>query len=381
MRKLFVLLNFVLAVPICGVAVDAGIDPGVAASEVPKVACCKEAVPNDTRIEDREYSTELLSGDSDTDIQRAIELLKAGELVAVPTETVYGLGANAADPEAVMKIFHAKQRPLNHPFIIHIASFEDVPKWAKDVPERARKLADAFWPGPLTMELHRADGVNMVVTGGHDKVALRCPSDPVFSKILTLGNIGVAAPSANLHKKISTTTAEHVMKALKGCIAAVVAGGDSSFGTESTIIDLKPDVPRILRPGPITRQEIEAVLGEPVEAFHADEETASPGSMKIHYQPTTKASLMTIDAIKNCIAQNPTMRFVVIHYSDFECADQARCQVLKLSKNKRLYAHDMYTAMHCADEKGCDQILIEEPPVAHEWEDVHDRLAKATAVL
>ena len=326
------------------------------------------------------YTTEFLSGESDTDIQRAIELLKAGELVAVPSETVYGLGANASDPEAVMKIFHAKQRPLNHPFIIHIASFEDVPKWAKNVSPRAKKLADVFWPGPLTMELHRADGVNMVVTGGHDKVALRCPSDPVFSKILKLGNIGVAAPSANLHKKISTTTASQVMKSLNGRIAAVVDGGASVFGTESTIIDLRGDVPKILRPGPITREELEAVLGEPIEGFKEHGE-ASPGNMRVHYQPTTKSELMTLDSIKVRVSQNPNLRFVIIHYSPVEVQLEAQCELVKLSRDKRLYAHGMYSAMHYADEMGYDQILIEEPPKTSEWEDVRDRLTKATAVL
>lgn len=367
---------FGLLMIFCGFVSAAGVDISSSEGESAPQSLLSAQSPPGTQ----EYVTELLLGTQDADIQRAIDLLKAGELVAVPSETVYGLGANAADPDAVMKIFQAKNRPLNHPFIIHIASFDDVSKWAKNISPRAKKLADAFWPGPLTMELFRADGVNMVVTGGHDKVALRCPADPVFSKILRLGNIGVAAPSANLHKKISTTTTDHVMKSLNGRIAAVVDGGPSAFGTESTIIDLKADVPRILRPGPITKEEIEAVLGEEIIGFQEHGE-ATPGNMKIHYQPATKATLMSLDAIKKYLVSNPQKSFAIVFYSELEGVPEHQSKLIKLSRDKRLYAHGMYSAMHYADELGCDQILIEEPPKTSEWEDVRDRLAKATAVL
>lgn len=337
-------------------------------------------VDGDGKCEDIHFETALLSGDNDDHIKTAIDLLKAGELVAVPSETVYGLGADASNLDAVNKIFEVKKRPKDHPFIIHIASFQDVPKWAKDVSPQAQKLADAFWPGPLTMVLHRADDVNIVVTGGCDAVALRCPSDPVFSKILKLADIGIAGPSANLHKKISTTTAAHVMKSLGGKIAAVVDGGRSVFGSESTIIDLRGDVPKILRPGPITQKEIEDVLGEVIAGFASHRE-AIPGNMRQHYQPITPAALMSIDDIRKCINDNPRKWFVVIHYSDFDVEFEARCFLIPLSPDKKAYAREMYVALHNADDHNFEQILIEEPPLGPEWEDVRDRLSKATALL
>src|SRR5687767_7136564 len=199
-------------------------------------------------------------------IAKAIEILRAGGLVGFPTETVYGLGADASNPEAVKKIYIAKGRPRNHPLIVHLAAFDAVPGWASEVPDAAKRLAARYWPGPLTLILKRAANVSALVTGGQDTVALRVPSHPVAQALLKAFGGGIAAPSANRYGRVSATTAEHVTSEFGAEIDFVVDGGACEVGIESTIVDVSGARPALLRPGSITALELEAVLGGPLAA-------------------------------------------------------------------------------------------------------------------
>ncbi len=325
--------------------------------------------------------TRLLSATNPGDIQEAADLLRAGELVAIPTETVYGLGADASNEEALLKLYETKKRPQNHPFIIHVASFEDLPKWAKNIPLRAKKLADAFWPGPLTLQLQKADHVNNVVTGGLNTVALRCPAHPIFLKVLKAANISIAAPPANLQKTVSPTTADHVLDGLAGKIAAVLDAGTCEYGIESTVIDLTSQIPQILRHGPISQAMLEEVLGEAVLSPDAASDSI-PGRV-VHYHPKNPALRMSLEEIQRYVIITPKKWFAIVHHSPLHIKGDGRYVSILLPRKSREYASSFYAALHEADKdcfeiKGECEILIEEPPKTPEWDGVRDRLAKAT---
>src|SRR5690348_461481 len=203
---------------------------------------------------------------ADRDIERAAVVLRSGGLVAFPTETVYGLGADAGNPAAVRGIFEAKGRPATHPVIVHLADAVQVANWAREVPPAARLLARKFWPGPLTLIFSRAGGVSDVVTGGQDTVALRVPSHPVAQQLLARFGGGIAAPSANRHGRVSATTAHHVRREFGAAVECVLDGGEAKIGIESTIVDVSGAAPALLRPGWITTAEIEKALGAPLAA-------------------------------------------------------------------------------------------------------------------
>ena len=237
------------------------------------------------------------------DIQRAVALLCQGELVALPTETVYGLGADALNPDAVAKIFTAKGRPSDHPLIVHLADAGQIMTWAREVPKDAIALARAFWPGPLTLILKRDESVPDLVTGGQDTVGLRVPNHPVALELLRAFGSGVAAPSANRFGRISPTTAEHVRQELGERVALILDGGACAVGLESTIVDLSRGVPVILRPGAIGADDIARVLGRrprlrgefEAEAGGAAEQGATPrvsGALAAHYAPRTPLELV-----------------------------------------------------------------------------------------
>ncbi|WP_133479922.1 L-threonylcarbamoyladenylate synthase, partial [Cognatilysobacter segetis] len=220
-------------------------------------------------------------------IARGADVLRAGGLVAFPTETVYGLGADARDPQAVAKIFAAKGRPADHPLIVHLPSAALLPRWAAHVPDAAQRLADAFWPGPLTIVLRRAAGVPDAVTGGLETVGLRVPRHPVALALLEAFGDGVAAPSANRYGRVSPTLAAHVREELDDRVDLVLDGGRCDVGIESTIVDLSGDAPVLLRPGAVTVAMLEGALGMPVRAA-GEGATPAPGRKPSHYAPRAR---------------------------------------------------------------------------------------------
>ncbi len=236
--------------------------------------------------------TLLLSAQDPETPARAAELIRQGELVAIPTETVYGLGANGLDETAVAKIFEAKGRPQDNPLILHICGPEQIELFCHHIPQTAYQLAEAFWPGPLTMVLPARSNVPRRTTGGLDTVAVRCPDSDVTRKIIRLSGVPIAAPSANLSGKPSTTTAEHVLHDHDGKIAAIVDGGHCRVGVESTIVDLTEERPRLLRPGGITPEQLTAVLGDLVvdkavtAQIDKDAVVKAPGMKYRHYAPS-----------------------------------------------------------------------------------------------
>ncbi len=247
-----------------------------------------------------EFDTRLLPATARPDdpaVTQAAKLLRQGELVAIPTETVYGLAANALDPDAVAKIFKAKGRPQDNPLIVHISSLEELPPLVTEIPDRARKLAEAFWPGPLTMVLPRSSRVPDVVTAGLETVAIRMPSHSVARAVIQVSGLPIAAPSANLSGKPSPTSARHCMEDLTGKIPLVLDGGPCQVGVESTVVTLTGDIPRLLRPGAVTAEQLREVLGlievDPAVLEKAEDgPVASPGMKYMHYSP--KASVVMI---------------------------------------------------------------------------------------
>lgn len=237
-------------------------------------------------------NTELLTA---SQLPRAAELLRAGALVALPTETVYGLGASGLDEEAVKRIFEVKGRPQDNPLILHVASAEDLEKWCRDIPAEARTLTEMFWPGPLTLVLKRKPAVPLRVTAGLDTVAVRCPDHPLTREVLRLAGVPVAAPSANLSGKPSTTTAQHCVHDLWGKVEAILDGGPCRVGVESTILDLSVWPPRVLRPGGVTLEQLRAVLPETEldpGLVKPDETPKAPGMKYRHYSPQAEVRLL-----------------------------------------------------------------------------------------
>ena len=257
-------------------------------------------------------TTQLLTT-SQQDLEKAAELIKAGGLVGIPTETVYGLGANGLDPEAVKKIFEAKGRPSDNPLILHLHGAFQIPDYCRDIPDTAWLLAGLYWPGPLTMVLPVRDNVPKRTTGGLDTVAVRCPDNDATREIIRLAGVPIAAPSANLSGKPSTTTAEHVLHDMDGKIDAIVDGGPCRVGVESTIVDLTGPVPRLLRPGGITPEELEELLGELVidravtGEIAADAVVRAPGMKYKHYAPA--AEVLIVDGSREAAARYIRERF------------------------------------------------------------------------
>ena len=316
-------------------------------------------------------STELLHAPAG--LARAIELLTAGELVAVPTETVYGLAANASDPVAVSKIFSAKGRPANHPLIVHISALSQLADWARDIPPQALLLAKAFWPGPLTLLLHKAPTVNNTVTGGKDTIGLRLPAHPLLLQLLQESGLCVAAPSANPYKKLSPTSALQVLSGMQGKIAAVLEGGDCAVGLESTIVDLTGDTVQVLRAGPIGVAEIATVLGEPV-TLPQQHNVAVPGNVKAHYQPGKPLQMRSYDEL---MQQLPSATAVILVCHSPALAAAFAGPSLLLPADKAGYAQALYRTLFQADTLHGEQIWLEQPPQDSQWADVNDRLRRA----
>ena len=310
----------------------------------------------------------------DADVELAAQLLKQGGLVAVPTETVYGLAADATNPLAVSQIFAAKGRPADHPLIVHLHDASALSAWAKDIPEMAFTLANAFWPGPLTLLLKKADHVNGVVTGGLETIGLRVPGHPVLQQLLQQHQLAVAAPSANRYKKLSPTSAQQVFQAMNGRIDAVLDGGDCEFGLESTIVSLLGESPQVLRAGPITASELSQVLGLPVAQPLQHQEKVS-GNVDAHYQPDKKLFCLPYDALVQRLSES-TQDIAVLHCKPLPASVNPLWQRFMPSTAQE-YAHDLYRELYAADQSAAEVILIESPPVSEDWLAAHDRLARA----
>jgi L-threonylcarbamoyladenylate synthase len=306
------------------------------------------------------------------DIARAARILRSGGLVAFPTETVYGLGADASSASAMAKLYAVKRRPADHPVIVHFASADAAFGWAHEVPESARKLAKAFWPGPLTLVLKRSQKAQDFVTGGQDTVGLRLPSHPVARELLQLFGRGVAAPSANRFGRVSPTTAAHVRADLGADVDLVLEGGPTEVGIESTIVDLSGGAPVLLRPGRISKQELEQVVGSPVLEKSAGSPRHS-GGLERHYAPRTPARLVPAYDLDKEIARL-TEKVAVLAFSR---PDERVDYWLRMPRDPHAYAQRLYAALRELDTAGCDEILIEAPPDTPEWTAVGDRLKRA----
>jgi L-threonylcarbamoyladenylate synthase len=321
--------------------------------------------------------TQILSAHKEKDILEAARLIKNGEVVAIPTETVYGLAADANNEDAVKRIFIAKNRPNSHPLIVHIDSYKKIDRWAQDIPAITNIIANYFWPGPLTLLLNKKHDVSPVVTGGNGTIAIRIPQSEVMNRILNILDTGLAAPSANLHKKISATTAVHVLKDLSGKIAAVLDGGSCQIGIESTILDLTSNQYRILRPGPITKEMLEEVLNAEICIPYGHDQKIS-GNMKEHYQPYTNAIMLEYNKMFDYVKldKNKHKNIAIIHYSDVEIISH-KIYLQKMPTNKYEYGKEIYYMLFKVDQMNFDEIVIEAPPHNIEWMDILDRLNKA----
>lgn len=315
-------------------------------------------------------------------IDTAARLLEAGELVAFPTETVYGLGADAENPAAVAAIYAAKGRPQDHPVIVHLAPEAPLDYWACDIPPEAGALAAAFWPGPLTLILKRAPNIPDAVSGGQDTVGLRCPSHPVALALLRAfkgGKGGIAAPSANKFGHVSPTLADHVVDEfeLDDTVAMVLDGGPSQVGIESTIVDLsRLDTlgPVLLRPGHISAEAIAAVIDRMPAAADAAAPRAS-GTLESHYAPHTPVAMQARAVLLETIEQLHAAgrKVALIHVSTMPETHAAQ----RLPPQPAGFAHALYAALRAMDGQGADVILVESPPQQGEWLGVNDRLRRA----
>lgn len=308
------------------------------------------------------------------EVRRAAEILRAGGLVAFPTETVYGLGADASSAAAVARLYAAKRRPADHPVIVHFADAAGAFAWALEVPEAARKLAARFWPGPLTLILKRSKLAGDFVTGGQDSVGLRVPSHPVAQALLREFKGGVAAPSANRFGEVSATTAAHVREDLAADAELVLDGGASEVGIESTIVDVSGAKAILLRPGHIGVKELEAALGASLAAKAADAPRHS-GGLERHYAPRTPAQLVPGHQLDAEIVKWKS-RVAVLAFSR---PDERVDYWLRMPMDPVAYAQKLYAALRELDSAGCERILIESPPDEPGWEAVRDRLMRAAA--
>ena len=299
-------------------------------------------------------------------------------MVAFPTETVYGLGADADNQDAVRAIFAAKGRPADHPVIVHLADNSQLPHWAREIPADAQRLADAFWPGPLTLILPRAARVSDAVTGGQDRVGLRRPSHPVARALLdafvAAGGKGIAAPSANRFGRISPTTAQHVSDDLGARVPLILDGGACDVGIESTIVAFGDGEPMLLRPGGVPVAEIARVLGRMPRAPESHAPRAS-GTLATHYAPRTPARILPASALTRLLADSAGP--VAVLTRTLARPAQFAGSWIDAPREAPRYAHDLYANLRALDATGASAILIESVPDDAPWQAVRDRLARA----
>jgi L-threonylcarbamoyladenylate synthase len=320
-------------------------------------------------------------------VHRSAELLRAGEVVVLPTETVYGLAANALDAKAISKVFHIKGRPANNPIIVHVAGIKMAKECAENFPAIAEKLAKAFWPGPLTIVLPRSEKIPEIVTAGGETVGIRWPSHPFIQAVIRECGFPLAAPSANLSKRVSPTNAEHVRKSLAGKIPLIVDGGQSQVGIESTVLDLTVSPPRILRPGMIHAESLAAVCGQvqSPKSKAQSQETAlrSPGLLEKHYSPKAKFLVLNwldeVDLLFQISTLNfqPSTCFVIAHTRI--PSGEIFADVSVMPHDAEAFARAIYAELHRCDEAGAESIIVESPPDLPDWSGIADRLRRASA--
>jgi L-threonylcarbamoyladenylate synthase len=307
-------------------------------------------------------------------IKEAVRILSDGGVVAFPTETVYGLGADASNPSAVELLYKLKGRPSTHPSIVHLSSVEQIDQWCVDFPPSAEVLANLFWPGPLTMILKKAPDVSLAVTGGQDTIGIRIPAHPVAQQLLRQFGKGIAAPSANRFGRLSPTAAEDVRSEF-GQEVMVLDGGVCQVGIESTIIDLSSGSPRILRPGMILEESINVALGE----FGHPQGTGGstprvPGSLPSHYAPDKPVKLLTTAELESELKKDPAKRCAFLSFKPAP-ANHERWQVMPASPE--MYAFMLYRSLRRLDNSDAELILVERPPPEPQWAGIIDRLTRA----
>lgn len=313
-----------------------------------------------------------MASESLCSVADAVAALHRGEVIGLPTETVYGLAADASNAVAVARVFALKRRPSGHPLIVHLGDVAQLDAWARVVPVAARTLAARFWPGPLTLVLPRAAPVLDAVTGGQDTVALRMPAHPLARAVLQAFGGGLAAPSANRFGRISPTCCEHVRAEFGDAVACILDGGPCTVGIESTIVDLAGKAPRILRPGVITRAMLEAALGVPVaEGARADSPRVS-GALPSHYAPATPLELLAAAALRARLGETDAL--ALTHSVDIG-ADAG----LRLPADAAGYAQGLYAALRELDARSARRLLVERVPDDPAWVGVRDRLQRAAA--
>lgn len=304
------------------------------------------------------------------DLQQAVRLLKAGNIVAIPTETVYGLAADATNDEALRQIYAIKQRPMDNPLIVHIADSNQVSHWATEFSPVAQKLANTFWPGPFTLVLSAKPHVSLIVRGGQPTVALRVPAHPLALQLLKESGLALAAPSANKFTQLSPTTATHVATGL-GDIVPVLDGGACKVGIESTIVAVQGNHWQLLRLGMISESEIESVAGKASSMF--SQPIKAPGQHHLHYSPRTP---MRLFSSRDALITSANVHSAALLIGE---GAQPACQVFQLNKNVTDVAQQLYDTLHKMDALGASELLIEAPPNAPEWLAILDRLTRAAS--
>lgn len=315
-----------------------------------------------------------------TNVNKAAKVLQAGGLVAFPTETVYGLGADARNVQALKRIFEAKGRPSDHPLIVHLANAQQMREWAQEIPKTAWQLAEAFWPGPLTLILPRAIGVPDTVTGGLDTVALRVPGHPMALELLNAFKGGIAAPSANRYGRVSPTSAEDVQEELKDRLDLILDGGRCPIGIESTIVDLSTPSPRIVRPGKITLPMLERVVGR-LETISLNNPKHYPGSKPSHYSPRARVILASRDDVEQLVMQwHQCNKKIGLLSSYLPDVLPKNIIWLRLSEEAEEQSYELYHSLRHADHLNLDVLIAMMPEDEGIGHAVRDRLRRAAGL-
>ena len=332
---------------------------------------------------------ETLDANENEALMRAAARLRDGQLVAFPTETVYGLGANALDAAAVARIYAAKGRPSHNPVIVHVADADAAHNVVREWPPFAQRLAERFWPGPLTLVLPKSPRVPDSVTAGLDKVGVRVPAHPVALALLRLANVPVAAPSANRSNAVSPTTAQHVATSLAGNDVLVLDGGACEVGIESSVVDVSGEIPVLLRPGGISRESLEAELGVRIatatESLRDDAPRASPGMLHKHYAPRAKVVVVAhgdaegaARAVAKATQRGDTPVGVMAIREDVRRAVSGAARIAAMDDDPRGYARWLYAELHAMDDAHVATIVVEDVPSDAAWDGVRDRIVRAS---